>query len=349
MGGVERWAMNVQKSLQLLGCKSDLYVVGHITVNPRDFGQNVNLRKIDSLAIFKFFLLNEYSIVISALTKINLYCAIFSLVSKAKVISSVHVTLTQQPFESKLKYNLRKIAHLLILALSHRTICPSEGVACELRKIFPWRSSVLAIPNPCFSKSDIVRRQLSLNPRRHITLAAAGRLAYQKGFDILIEAYCGLPEGLKSHCYLSIYGDGDETYKKYLLSLIRANDAGRIRFPGISDQLFLDLIESDIFILSSRYEGFGNVLAEALAADCFCVSFNIPHGPAEILDNGKYGTLLKSVSAEILSEKLADIINKELYLNRSYTDGERIEHLMKYTPDHFAEKIGSLLSELSFR
>src|SRR5690625_7627691 len=77
-----------------------------------------------------------------------------------------------------------------------------------------------------------------------------------------------------------------------------------------------------LFVLSSKWEGFGNVLVEALACGCSVVSTDCPGGPREILDNGKYGKLVPVGDADEMAKAILSSLesptNKKTLINRGY-------------------------------
>jgi glycosyltransferase involved in cell wall biosynthesis len=71
------------------------------------------------------------------------------------------------------------------------------------------------------------------------------------------------------------------------------------------------LTEADLFVLSSDYEGLGNVLVEALFCGLPIVSTDCPHGPREVLMNGKYGALVRPGDAAALADAIVNELSKE--------------------------------------
>ena len=119
---------------------------------------------------------------------------------------------------------------------------------------------------------------------------AAGRLAQQKGFDLLLRAFAEIAPR-RSGWRLAIFGDGPESTS--LREMTRdLGLSGLVIFPGFSRTLHLALRKSQLFVLSSRYEGMPNVLAEAMAWAVPCISFDCPTGPAELISHGRNGLLV---------------------------------------------------------
>ncbi len=135
---------------------------------------------------------------------------------------------------------------------------------------------------------------------------AIGRLAKQKGFDILIRAHASLIEhGCKHH--LLILGEGAERSKlERLASDLGVSDS--VFMPGFVPNPLQFLKQSRVFVLSSHFEGLPMVLLEALAAGVPIVATDCPSGPAEILENGKYGLLVPPENLTALGEAIGRML-----------------------------------------
>ena len=136
---------------------------------------------------------------------------------------------------------------------------------------------------------------------------AVGRYTYQKGFDLLIKAW-KIVEQKHPDWELNIYGSGD--YNKYQEYANNLKIKTVVCHPAIKD-IYKQYIDSSIFILSSRYEGFGLVLAEAMSCGTPVVSFACPCGPLDIINNGIDGLLAKKEDTNDLANKICILIENE--------------------------------------
>ena len=108
---------------------------------------------------------------------------------------------------------------------------------------------------------------------------------------------------------LAIFGEGED--KSSLKAQAERCGLKKVSFNGYTDKLYSEMQKSAIFVLSSRYEGFGLVLLEAQAAGLPCVSFDCKEGPREIIDNGINGFLVKDGDVRELSEKILLLIKND--------------------------------------
>ena len=153
------------------------------------------------------------------------------------------------------------------------------------------------------------------NPLKHVPnttstcdnkdVIAVGRYTYQKGFDLLIKSWSDV-QTKHPDWTLNIYGPGD--YKLYQ-NIARRNDVDdTVHCHKSVKNIYEKYIESSIFVFSSRYEGFGLVLAEAMSCGIPSVSFECPCGPKDIISEGIDGFLVKPDDIKELSNKICFLI-----------------------------------------
>lgn len=142
-----------------------------------------------------------------------------------------------------------------------------------------WRLSSAEVDHPWFRDADVP------------VVLTVGRAAEQKDHATLVEAFAMARRRCRAR--LVIMGDSSKRYRARLLSLARLGGvAGDVAFLDYDDNPYRYMRRARLFVLSSRFEGYGLVLVEALVCGTRVVSTDAPHGPAEVLDGGKRGVLV---------------------------------------------------------
>ncbi|MEQ1290677.1 glycosyltransferase [Acinetobacter sp. SCLZS86] len=220
-----------------------------------------------------------------------------------------HHLITAQPtFIGRLRFKLDKLFSSVVYQKCNVVIAVSNGVRYDILDKFKVnQDKVITIYNPVLDTSQLVPRipkeQILSNPPR---IVALGRLTRQKGFDILIEAMSKVPQPW----LLDIWGEGED--KQILQSLINQYDLQHYAFlRGSTSKPFDVLRQSDLFVLSSRFEGLPTVLIEAICCQCNIVATDCPHGAVEILENGRWGILVKNEDTDALAKGIIQALTGE--------------------------------------
>ena len=194
------------------------------------------------------------------------------------------------------------------------------------RLTYPFASSLVSVSkgmNESFSWLPLSRRNvivnalapefedlpIPVNSNRKTQIVSMGRLHWEKGFDQLLSAFAKI---VRQHpdWTLLILGEGGERQK--LDEQIKALGIGEsVKMPGAVNNVIPFLQESSVFVLSSRYEGFGNVIIEAMASGLPVVSFSCDYGPSEIIAEGEDGVLVPAGDVDALARAIEQLIQNE--------------------------------------
>jgi glycosyltransferase involved in cell wall biosynthesis len=173
-------------------------------------------------------------------------------------------------------------------------------------------------------------------------MLAIGRLTEQKGFDVLIHAFSELFPRYPDW-RLTILGDGplrpDLERLRDNLGLV-----GLVEFPGEVKHIHQYLQYVDVFVLSSRYEGFPNSLCEAMACGLAVVATDCQSGPGEIIEDGINGLLAVPNDVHSLASCMDRLMSNEVERKRLGNNASRITE--RFEPGKILEMWESLVKEV---
>ncbi|MBP1943292.1 glycosyltransferase [Cytobacillus luteolus] len=249
----------------------------------------------------------EVDLIFGTLEMTPTYLAsIASIITKKQAIGWIHTDVREYP---KTNHLVHKFLIRTLYKRLKAIIAVSEGAKVSFEKMFPQiKVPVVRIYNP-IRLDDIYKMAPEENDVEDTEpiIIGIGRLSEVKGFDHLIKAHHYLvKKGVKNK--LLILGEGSQ--RKELEALIL--DLGveeSVTLKGFVENPYKYLRSASVFVLSSRYEGFSVVIAEALSLGIPVVSSNCHSGPSEILEDGKYGSLTPIGDYEALAIKIMETLH----------------------------------------
>lgn len=250
-----------------------------------------NLRVVSGLR--RAVLATGAATVISFITQSNVHCLLATIGTGVRVIACERSDPNMEP-------TARPWALLRRLLYGR-----AAGVVCQTERAMAYfgpsiRARGRVIPNPVAVDAIGAAPGLAgASSRSGRVVIGMGRLGAEKRFDLLIAAFA-LAGGRHPDWRLEIWGEGP--LRPQLESQVRA--AGlqdRVRLPGRTTEAAAVMRASDLFVLSSAYEGFPNALCEAMACGLPVISVDCPSGPAEIIRHGHDGLLVPTGDAAALA------------------------------------------------
>ena len=251
-----------------------------------------------------------------------------------KIIATEHTS--SATYKGKMIGLLRRLLIRALYPKANMIVAPSQGIADDLYLRYGISKKKLKVIHNPLDTNVILKK--AGEPLEHpwygkgeSIIIAIGRLGQEKGFSFLIRAVAHLArEGTR--CKLIILGEGTE--KENLQRLVKElslEDA--VSLPGFQENPYKYLSRSTVFVLSSLYEGFPNVLLEALALGVPSIATRCPTGPEEIIIDGVSGILVEPASEEAMADAIKRVLS-DAELRKKLAEGGR-----KRAEDFSVEKI----------
>jgi glycosyltransferase involved in cell wall biosynthesis len=254
------------------------------------------------------YILNKYiavhnpDVIISNFWKLNLCACLVKIINrKVKLIIWEHSPPSITPMSSNWKY---KISSSLLYRHADKIVAVSNGVRDDLIKFtYGLKDKIIRIYNPIKPPHHLIKiKEYNIE---NIQIISIGRLSKEKNIELLLHSYALTINKIKTK--LLIVGDGDQRNNLMKISKLLNLDQ-HVKFYGYSDNVYELISQSDLLVMSSNFEGFGNVIVEALYCGLSIVSTDCKTGPREILNNNEYGSLVPINGAQ----EMSDAIVKEL-------------------------------------
>lgn len=230
------------------------------------------------------------------------------------VVTSEHNDLRNTPAVTPAHRHLLGLLGRRIYGLANAQVVVSQGlvdcmveiahVPCDRLKVI--YNPLRPISDAPLPDDDLTRWWQGGGP----ALIGVGSLKPAKGFDLLIDAV-DLLRALGENPRLLIVGEGPE-HAALQTRIDRHGLGDAVRLAGFRADPYPYMRAADLFVLSSRWEGLGNVIAEALACGTNVVATDCPSGPAELLEGGRYGRLVAPGDPQALADGIRTALAQPL-------------------------------------
>lgn len=240
------------------------------------------------------------------------------MVYERHVSKLIEIKTDSQGFLKKIKLKATFALMELLASSYSRFVVLTEGNTLE------WNLKNLAIiPNPLsFYPEEVSGLQ-------NKTVIAVGKHSFQKGYDRLLQSW-KLVNQRNPDWKLKIYGTIDEDQGLIALAEHLGIEKSVAFYPPAKD-IEKEYLEASVFVLSSRYEGFGMVLIEAMACGVPCVSFDCPHGPKDIINDSQDGFLVENGDITVLGARINQLIENQIL--RKEMGANARENVNRFLPE----------------
>ena len=309
------------------------------------------LRRIIERRFLKHFFLKRLQllvddfqpqIIVTTTYQINLLDQILQLRTNAFLVLESHVACHKIQKSYNYPVGLKRfIARQYDSYYFKKVSCFDRIVALTSSDAQEWRhytNKVTVIPNPVTLYPD----KIEIKNKSFNRIICAGRLHEQKGFDLLIKAFSLISDKCPNWI-IDIFGEGDdEGFLKQLIADEKLED--RIVINSPTSLIYDEYQKSDFYVLSSRYEGYGLVLLEAMSCGIPCVSFRCKYGPEEIITSGEDGLLVDDGNVQALADSMLWMI--EHSVERKEMGKKARINVAKYKKDIIMRSWITLFNEL---
>ena len=351
LGGAERVQIDLARELHALGFAIDIVMAYETQDVSQYFPPGTRVfsfgtpRTRDFIRPFTAYLRAERpAAVIAAMWPFTSACILAARLARSRtaVLVSEHNMLSiQYAGQGWLHRAAMRLSIALTYPFASARVAVSFGVVEDLGRLGWLRSgSVNVIHNPVFAPVQILEQQhlvkarLAWGSTSGACLLAVGRLKAQKNYPLLLEALSHLLQRRDAHLVILGTGPDKEEIEHLILS---AGLVDHVSLFGHVDDPMPYYSCADLFVLSSDYEGFGNVIVEAMSCGTPVVSTDCPSGPSEILEGGALGRLVPVGDASALATAM------EAELDAPHAPEDLIRRAADFTPAIAARRYLELL------
>jgi glycosyltransferase involved in cell wall biosynthesis len=323
-GGAERVMVTLANAFADQGYTVDLVLASATgpylpevspSVHVVDLGKS---RVITSLpALVKYLRQRQPTAMLSAMGHANLIALLANRFAGGKtrvVVSERNDASVGTNQQKRLRSSVIQFLNRLLYLNADAVHAVSQGVAnSSAKQLGMPREKISVVYNPVVTDKILKLAQAHerypwLPNKSRPMILASGRLTKQKDFPTLIRAFALLRKRLDAS--LVIMGEGE--LRPQIEHLITEHDLQEhVLLPGFVENPFSVMNQADLFVLSSAWEGLPNVLIQAMACGTPVVSTDCPSGPAEILEDGKWGRLVPVGNVDALAQAMIDTLTEK--------------------------------------
>lgn len=323
IGGAERTAIRLANGIAASGVLTDLVVFKSGSFLQDEISQAINLVDLNarnwleaSLKLSRYLLHVRPLAILAQDNRAGMLAVLtrkFTNVS-TKIIVTIHATLSQrwQEVSAPKRFLSRQLVRPFYLR-ADAVVAVSKAAAEDLAKLVRIsKDHIKVIYNPVVSKELFVKAREEprlpwFTPNDPPVILGIGRLCKAKDFETLLKAFYLVRQ--KRTARLVILGEGEmrQELEKLAKDLSIEQD---VMMPGAVKNPFPYISRAAVFVLSSQHEGLPTVLIEALALGTPIVSTDCPSGPAEILENGKWGRLVPPGDPKAMANAIMETLDE---------------------------------------
>jgi glycosyltransferase involved in cell wall biosynthesis len=323
-GGAERVMVTLANGFAQRGYVTDLVLATATGPYLTDVAENVRILDLHArrvshalMPLMRYLKQERPVAMLSAMNHAN----VIAVLARSWSGVSTRLVVSERNTISIEAQRARKIIERVVYALvpwaykkASAIVAISQDAARDLEKFARLSAnSVNAIYNPCDvafiqqRATEAVSHPWFLCDKEQPIIIAIGRLTEQKDYSTLLHAFAQVR--LRIHARLLILGEGEQ--RNHLEALAQSLGLGtdELSMPGFVKNPFAYLAHADLFVLSSRWEGLANVLIEAMACGTPVVSTDCPSGPREILEGGRWGSLVPVGDIDALAHAIKTVLS----------------------------------------
>lgn len=323
-GGAQRFCLNFTRYLNKLNydyevvflrkSKSkalkeefDQYNIKYVEFNKKKASQSL-------FKLIKYLIKNKPQVILSTVENVDFITSIARLfvlnskfiIRKANVIFNEQINL-----KTKLILRYESIVCNKLIALTEEMSNDYIKYGFKPNKIFVINNMVDLEYINLKKEENIINHEFNSISKDEFKLIANARMVKEKRYDVLIKAFKELNE-MRDDVNLIILGNGEEF--ENIKEMIPLNLHEKIIFLGFQNNPYYFMSKSDIFLLTSDYEGFPNVIIEAFACNLPVISTNCKTGPKEIIDNNINGFVVNLQDFHEMAFKINELLNNKFKL-----------------------------------